>query len=821
MAKFTSFDAPQGVAGPTNSGMETAAHQGGGGQALASLGSDIVKFGGVLRQREDKRAITSARASFSEFQLGFEQDEITRRMAAPIGAPGHYEQSQQAFDAGISKLTEGMNDVQKNALAGLIGTARTSNLTSAMKFQAQSMVKGDLNNVNVIGKGIGAQLHNGTINLQQGMNLLKEALIDTTIGAAGQQELVTRMLPEFRKQAMDGLVSNPIEGLRRLEAGELKGFPPDELFKLKGDLVTAINGLNKKQKMEEFAAASQTHSKAFELATGQGTPQEVEAASAGLSPEIRNMFKKMAIDRDRPVRTIEEKSNASSDLFPRYEELSVKLKNKKRTSTSSMEELLTFQTETTQLVLDGFVTKGDGHRYIKNVEEVMQRKIEDAGTSWVEIFDQTPFNVGMDRVNKHVETNKLSKSAHVNIARRFNEYLDRGQIASGSDQTEGRDEQVNMFADLAIRDYVNKQIPATRGLKTLPNSIISNGKITPGLPGKRDLAPTKQIAGGTQTEHDPQSDTYAVVTRDKDGKVTDFKQVTKEQAFTPPPTPVEEGADQDPTDGRVLIDLPQRAFDQTGGEQGSSDDVPTEAPNLTMDDTAAATDATDEFQKKLAADAETEILQGEPEFEDTDPAPGSVAVKIPLAPAEQAIDMVQSQLIANEGTGDTLTGIPTGEGGITEVRKKEIERKKGRALTDEQARNEAVREDSAALTDGMPGFSTLRANVQAALVDMSYTVGVNNVLSFPNLRKAVSSGNVGAILRETLDTAVVDGKSVKGLALRRARMFNQASRDFRITEVEQLRDGTINYLSGTEVLFTFKQPKHSQSKAGKETVAHG
>jgi len=789
MAKFTSFDAPQGVAGPTDSGTATADHFG-TGKALASVGSSIAQFGGILREREDKRAITSARAQFSEFQLQFQQDELTRQMAAPVGAPGHYKQSQQAFDDGVAKLTANMNDVQRNALGGLIATARTSNLTSSMKFQAQSVVKGDLNNIGVIQRGIGAQLHRGEINLSQGMNLLKESLVDTTIGAAGQQELITKALPEFRQQVMNGLIANPELGLQKLRNGELRGFPPDELTKLKDDLVAGVVGLSKKRENEAFAVAAVTHADAFDAATGSGTVQEVDAASRGLPEPIRNKLRKIAIDRDRPVRTIEEKTEASADLMSRYEELGVKLKKGKRSSKAAMEDLLRFQSEATDLVHGGFISPGEARRYIRNVEEIVQKKIGDAGSGieavdFFDIYSQTPFNMGMDRVNKHVEDGGLGAGAHVDIARRFNEYLDGAKLTQSSAQTESRDAQVNELADRAIKDYVQSKIPATRGMKDIPNAIISNGKITPGLPGKRDVQSTKTVASGTQVMAD-RNGNHARVTKDANGKVVDIQPITKEEALRPALPPPHLTTDEG--DGRVRVELP------------APDSTPTIEPNLTID----------EGESDAAAS------------EDLDPAPDRVVMKLkPRTPSEKAIDIVQGGLLANEGVGDTMTGILTGEGGITDVRKKEIERKKGRPLTDEQARNEAVREDSAALIDGMPGFATLRATVQAALVDMAYNVGAANVLTFNNLRAAVASGNVGGILLETLDTAVVGGKSVSGLALRRARMFNQASRDFRITEVEQLTDGTINYLSGTEVLFTFKLPKHRDSRAGVKSVDHG
>jgi len=832
MAKFTSFDAPTEVAGPIKVRRATA-DDFGIGKEIVAVGSSITDFGKVLKEREDKRSITSARAQFSEFQLKFQKDEILRQSAAPVGAPGHFEQSKRAFDDGIGELTRDMNDIQKFALSGVIATARVGNLTTSMRFQAQSIVKGDLHDISVIKKGINAQLYSGTLNLEQGLELFRDALIDSTIGADGQQDLVTKALPVFRKQILDGALVEPLIGLKRLREGGFTGFPPDELVQFKKDLVTRINGTAKRRKAERVAKAAQTHATAFDLATGVGSLAEVDAASVGLPPDVRNMFRKLAMDRDRPVRTIEEKNAASADLLARYAELGVKIKKGRRSSDAALEDLLKFQRDVTNLVSEGLVSSGEARRVVRNVEEILQKRIGDAGAGidgwdFFDIYNQTPFNIGMDRVNEYINDNSLGAAAHVDVARRFHAYLDSAGVSQGSEQTESRDERVNNLADLAIKDYIKAETPATRGLSDVPNAIISNGKVRPGAPGKRDLKSSRSVGGNTRIEYDRISNTYGRVTRDKDGNVVDFEQITKKEALAPPSTPV--SSSLNPADGRVLID-PLTTLGARDGEDGASTPAPgprlgeVDAGIVMIDPDREPGEAEDEdqFHQRLAKAVDEEVQAGT-ELIDPDREQGSLT-RIPpwrqVIPSEQAISLVQADLLVNEGTGDNLTGIPTGEGGITEARKLEIERRKGRPLTDEQARNEAVREDSVALHDNMQGFDVLSPPVQAAVLDLAYSVGINNVLDpaeFGSLRIAIAEGHAPKILEETLDTAIVDGKSVKGLALRRARMFNKASTDFRITAVEQLPDGTINYLSGTEVLLTFRRPRHPRSEAGKESV---
>jgi GH24 family phage-related lysozyme (muramidase) len=177
--------------------------------------------------------------------------------------------------------------------------------------------------------------------------------------------------------------------------------------------------------------------------------------------------------------------------------------------------------------------------------------------------------------------------------------------------------------------------------------------------------------------------------------------------------------------------------------------------------------------------------------------------------------------LEHEGIGDKVTGTPTGPGGITEARKRDIERRVGNTVSYKEAREIAVREDSAALHKRMDGFDKLEKGVQAAVLDLAYNIGWRKVLKFPKLTKAVANGDVNEILINTLDTASENGKSLLGLAKRRALMFNQAGPDSRITHVEQLNDGTINYLSDTKVLFTFKLPRHPKSTAGKINLKTG
>jgi len=195
--------------------------------------------------------------------------------------------------------------------------------------------------------------------------------------------------------------------------------------------------------------------------------------------------------------------------------------------------------------------------------------------------------------------------------------------------------------------------------------------------------------------------------------------------------------------------------------------------------------------------------------------------------AQKAVAVVQGNLVALEGTGDDLTGTPTGEGGISDIRQTEIETRRGRPMTDKEARDTAVNEDSALLHNSMPGFAELPAVLQAVVLDLSYNVGVHGLLSpteYPKLRRAISGGHYTDVIVNTLDVILLEGQTVRGLARRRALMFNMAIRNphLRIVEVEQKADGTILYWNAAGfAAFRVKGPRHPESAIGRIKVSDG
>ena len=800
MASFTTFDAPTGVA-VGSGGRQASAADFGPAEGIKSFGKSLGQAGEVIKVREDKRSITQARAGFADTRLQFEQEQAVRRQEAPLSAEGFVEQTKAEYDTAMANFKGNLNDVQVNALAADMASSRLTTMRGAISFKAQQMVKADLVDIGKIQEDIQSRLAKGEITYEEANLELEDKLLDTTINAVGQETISTAALPDFRQSITNGYLDNPIVGLQALKAGALDFLPEEEKNKFETDLYGAIAGLEKRRTQERFGDAAVKNSAAFKEAYSGGSVADFDKFKGKLSPEVYNTLRKQVVERNIPYRTLEEKIAGFNELSARYAQLGVKMKKGNRTAEADLQDLIAFQTYAMTRAGDGWVTSGEAARYVNKIEEIVQKGLPKAGTMvdllpFFDIFDDDPFSVGMEAVNEHVTTNGLSAAANAAIARRFQTGLEEANITPGAAQTETRDQLVNKIAKQAIDDHVRATNPQMRHMEELPNAMIDRtGKVVHGTPGEGKGKANKKISGPEIVMD--KNGQHARVMLDAKGNIDpdSVELLTPEEALRTKPavepeapaTPTSNGTqDQDPEPLRAVTDVPPPLAAQF--------DAPVEAaPTAIVDPDAFPDD------------------------------PGRAGLTLVIPPAEQAIDIVKAGLIANEGTGDIITGIPTGEGGITEVRKADIERRKGRPLTDAQARSEAVREDSAALHDRMPGFDTLGAKVQAAVIDLTYNIGVNTVLDpvqFPKLQKAIAAGDVPAILRNTLDTAVVEKKSVRGLALRRARMFNQANTDpkLNISDVEQLKDGTINYLSGNRVVFTFKRPRHQDSRAGSTPV---
>lgn len=188
------------------------------------------------------------------------------------------------------------------------------------------------------------------------------------------------------------------------------------------------------------------------------------------------------------------------------------------------------------------------------------------------------------------------------------------------------------------------------------------------------------------------------------------------------------------------------------------------------------------------------------------------------------VDNVVNNILSVEGVGDDVTDVPTGIGGITPKALSAIGVTgiQPEDLTEEQALSAArayTQQLDQDFTSNLEGYSTLSPRAQEAILDTAYNLGPE-VTNFSKFSEAVKAGDEQEAMKQLLDTANVDSKSMRGIAKRRANNYNRVA-DVPITTIEQKEDGTLVYLdSDDNVIFSYKPKggRHEQSAVGRIPV---
>lgn len=174
------------------------------------------------------------------------------------------------------------------------------------------------------------------------------------------------------------------------------------------------------------------------------------------------------------------------------------------------------------------------------------------------------------------------------------------------------------------------------------------------------------------------------------------------------------------------------------------------------------------------------------------------------------VQRVWEELAGHEGSGDNVTSVVTGDMGVTNNTKTALG---AESLSDA---------DTALLYvalletkwERVEGYSKAPDAIKEALLDLTYNMG-EGVLSYKGIRNCLKKEDYLCVLVNTLDTANVEGKSMMGLAKRRASAYNEATKDD-IFWIRQLEDGTIVYATFNKLILSYtpKGGKHEKSKAG-------
>jgi hypothetical protein len=858
MPKLSAFNSTSRSAGPVGGRAATAADFGGDG-GLTQLGSAVSDFSAQMKVREDKRAVTEARGSFADMKVLLMEESLERQDNSAVGAPGHFEKSREAFDARMAQFKENLTPVQRDALAVDMANTRVTSMTNALRFQAAESVRSDTINLHKTSLDIQGRIANGALSVSDGVKEYATNIATSNIPLRLRGSVAQTETPKFRTALTDGLLENTAVASEKLRSGELaKVLPFNELSKFTDALRSRISRDREIQSNDEKINLAASQPELWErYSKNKLTLLELNDFRGSIPQALYNTMHSRITNNRIPETTLRQKQDGITDTAAEFALLDIvnprRGSGKEPTVGGSLTEVLAFQKRLNDRHAKGLLTTGHVLSYQKQLSTVIQGLMDKAG---VGLFgkvgnfigvEPNKLALGMDLVNDAAKKNSWAPSTRTAVTLNYHQLLEQEDIKSTRPKDVESEDAAALskrLFDKAVMKQVRTEYPQVpEGIN--PNLILTTRKVVSGVSNAPQKKPGRVIPRNRGVFLDPVTKAHVIAQTDKDGKIirgTERLLTPKEaEAYnvvpktpeaakkTPPKVSVtdkKESVDPDITSGEAGKGISLNMPSKKGNEKTASELLNERRPPV-PDSLENGGSEQESFEHQGAPGESLSIPLDIPENEaprqeyfEYQGAPGE-GIRIPLdsAPSDQAVDMVIGTLLRNEGVIpiDALSpDVEVLEGGLRKDRKEDIVNRLG-PMTTAAARRIAVEEDSEALGRGFSGFDELSASVQAALLDLSYNVGVNNVLSFDRIRAAVSEGDADRVLLETLDTAVVDGKTVKGLAGRRARMFNAANTnpDLTITAVEQLSKGTIQYLHDDVVIYQFKRPRHDDSTAGR------
>ena len=201
----------------------------------------------------------------------------------------------------------------------------------------------------------------------------------------------------------------------------------------------------------------------------------------------------------------------------------------------------------------------------------------------------------------------------------------------------------------------------------------------------------------------------------------------------------------------------------------------------------------------------------------------AASAKLTTGTGPEVVQLALKTIRQNEGGATTdFDGTKLGDLGMTEARHAELSKKAGRKLSNKEAVQAAFEQDYELLSARVDGFKTLTNAAKVAILDMTYATGnayISDPKRFKKLKTALAAGDSYAALVQTLDTANAVGQSVKGIALRRARMFNRAVTTRPIAVIKAEANGRITYLDAdSKIILSYKPKKGLHERSSPEVI---
>lgn len=219
--------------------------------------------------------------------------------------------------------------------------------------------------------------------------------------------------------------------------------------------------------------------------------------------------------------------------------------------------------------------------------------------------------------------------------------------------------------------------------------------------------------------------------------------------------------------------------------------------------------------------------EGTAEFTESQMQIGSQLLgEVPEEVRETAVptlgDAMFNEIAEVEGSGSDISGdVPTAHYGVTAAAAKAVGAEFDKDMSREQAKEISIAYINlldSKFESKISNWKDLPEAIRKMAVDTAYNVG-EKVLSYKGFIGDLKAGKTAdQVAINILDTANAGGKSMRGLAVRRAEAYNKVAAN-KISAVEQKRSGEIIYYDSEDrIIFSYKPSggKHPDSRAEKE-----
>ncbi|MGL6099956.1 MAG: hypothetical protein ACRC0G_10075, partial [Fusobacteriaceae bacterium] len=210
---------------------------------------------------------------------------------------------------------------------------------------------------------------------------------------------------------------------------------------------------------------------------------------------------------------------------------------------------------------------------------------------------------------------------------------------------------------------------------------------------------------------------------------------------------------------------------------------------------------------------------GEGESLDIPSAPMASEIEGPKAltpKPEEIVSEIFNEVAAQEGSGDDVSGVKTGDFGMTEERKAVIAKKLGKNVSDKEASKFYIKELYDKLTSKKLNITEA---TKKTLVSTLYNMG-EGVMDRKSFKSYAAEPNEKNLKELLFSTPTSDGLSVKGLAKRRAEDFNKSNPEEPVAAIDQKQNGDVLYLGEDgSVLYAYRAKGiHPKSKPGRIVI---